>query len=262
MSNIAIVGYGHVGKAIARTFEDRHKIYPYTPSNPMSEKMINDECDIAFVCVPTEPKEDGSCDTSIVEEAVGWLDVPLIIIKSTVPPGTTLHLMTEHRDKSIVFSPEYYGESKYYIPSEMDDPNEWPYHIFGGLPEDTSKCVDLFMDVFGPTKQYYQTNWRTAEMVKYMENVFFATKVTFCQEMYNICKKLNIDYNEAREMWVGDPRINPMHTAVFPDKRGYSGKCFPKDVKALIRFAEEVGYDPELIKQVDKTNDKIRKSKS
>jgi len=96
-------------------------------------------------------------------------------------------------------------------------------------------------------------------MAKYMENSFYATKITFCYEMACICQKAGIDYNEARELWLLDPRINPMHTAVFAQNDNpFGGKCLPKDITALATWAkEELGYEPELLWEVLQSNKRI-----
>nr|MCK4930027.1 hypothetical protein [Nanoarchaeota archaeon] len=213
-----------------------------------------DKVDLLVICVPTPMNEDGSCDVSIVEEVIKKTKARLILIKSTVPPGTTANFAWD-LDKDVVFSPEFAGESKYWSPYKFDtDMKEMPYYIFGGAPELTEEVVEFYMPVGGPTKQYLQTDSNTAEMVKYMENSYFAAKVTMCQEFYEICKVLEVDYNKARELWLHDPRINPMHTAVFPDNRGFGGKCFPKDINAMVKFSEKAGYNPELFKQILKSN--------
>ena len=257
MKSIAIIGCkGHVGSAISELMKNTYKVYGYDLN--CGTKQECNKCDVAFVCVPTPKKKDGSCDTSIVEESVKWLQTDLIIIKSTVALGTTLDLKDLYLNKRIVFSPEFFGESKYYIPDEMHDKWKWPYHIFGGDKEDTSEAVDLFTEVLGPTKKYFQTDPTTAEFVKYAENVYFAMKVTFCQQLFDFCEAIGIDYNEMREMWVKDPRINPMHTSVFRHKRGYGGKCFPKDVSAFYHTAKEFNIDLGIVKEIINYNKKIR----
>jgi UDP-glucose 6-dehydrogenase len=116
------------------------------------------------------------------------------------------------------------------------------------------------MPVVGPTKTYRQTTSTEAEMAKYMENIFYAMKITFCYEMNEICRAINVDYNEVRELWLLDPRINPMHTAVFKDNDyPFSGKCLPKDTAALVELSKNAGYNSKLIKEVLKSNDRIEK---
>ena len=261
MKSIGIVGYGYVGKAIHRLFSDHYKIYIYDPyvcgHYPTTKEDIN-SCDLAVVCVPTPELEDGSCDTSIVQDTIEWLNSELILIKSTMTVGST-DLLKKAYKKRIVFSPEYCGESSYWTPYKFHtDIKETPFFIFGGDPKDTSEIIDFFLPVTGPVKTYRQTTAKAAEMAKYMENTFYATKILFCYEIAEICERLGVDYNEARELWLLDPRINPMHTAVFKgNKKPFSGKCLPKDLKALIRRSEEMGYFPHFLNEVIQSNDRL-----
>ena len=256
---IAIIGHGYVGQAMDSFFAKHYSVRVLDPKYflsgcniPQSAKNSTtflswtpeemNECDVAVICLPTQPAPDGSCDVSLVEEAVRSLEVPLIIIKSTVAPGTTERLKKE-TGKRIVFSPEYCGESSYWTEYKFHtDIKETPWFTFGGDPQDTSEAVSLFMKVAGPTKTYHQTDATTAEMSKYVENTFYAMKVTFCYEIANICEKMGVDYYKMREAWLLDPRINRMHTAVFAENaKPWGGKCFPKDLAALIQASEEIG---------------------
>lgn len=252
---IGIIGYGYVGKALHRFFENHYEVFIYDPNlkTSNSKEEIN-ETDIVFISVPTPRSENGQCDISIVEESIKWLDVDVIVIKSTVEIGTT-NLLIEKYNKNIVFSPEYIGESTYWSPYDFHtDMKETPFFIFGGETNLCSKVIDIFLPVTGPCKRYIKTDSKSAEMAKYMENSFYATKITFCNEMYDICEKIDVDWNEVRELWLADPRINPMHTAVFKDKRGFSGKCLPKDTSALNYIAKENGLPSLLLNSVLESN--------
>lgn len=256
-SQIAIIGYGVVGRAMDEFFGKRYKTIGYDPALLAWTKDDIADCPVAVICVPTPTADTMRCDTSIVEEVVGWCQADLIIIKSTVEPGTTDRLK-EKTGKRIVFSPEYLGESTYCSPYNWSVA-ECPFYIFGGDPKDTSEAVDLFIPVAGPVKQYVQTTAKAAEMAKYMENTFFATKLTFVYEMAMICKAAGLDYNVVRDLWLLDPRINPMHTAVFKNnKQPFAGKCLPKDLAALVSYAEQaLGYEPALLREVIDSNDRI-----
>jgi UDPglucose 6-dehydrogenase len=220
-----------------------------------SKKEVN-KCDLAVVCVPTPMSDDGSCNTSIVEEVVAWLKTPLIMIKSTIPPGTTKNLKKRYH-KRIVMSPEYYGQSRYYQPKDWGV-LEWKYMIVGGDEKDCEEVFEVFAPIFGPTKSYFATDETTAEMVKYMENVQGATKVTLFNEFYEICKVFEVNFYEARELWAQDPRIDRNHSLIFVKERGFGGKCFPKDLLALIRASENAGYEPLLLKEVLESNKRFR----
>ena len=266
--NIAIVGYGYVGKAMSEFFKNHYHVGVYdvvdVDLKDGLEKYTKDQVnksDLVLVCVPTQQKENGRCDTSLVEETVSWIESKLIIIKSTVEVGTTKKLK-KSTGKNLVFSPEYCGESTYWSPYLWDrEVKQTPFFIFGGDKNDTAKCVDSYLPVTGPVKTYRQTDSTSAEMAKYMENSFYASKITFCYEMANICKLSGLDYNEVRELWLLDPRINPMHTAVFADNiKAYGGKCLGKDISALKSYAKDVlGYDADLLQEVINSNERIGK---
>jgi UDPglucose 6-dehydrogenase len=233
---IAIVGYGYVGKAMYKFFEKHYDMVVYDPGifDPakanlpceLATKEDVNACDLAVICVPTPTGEAGACDLSIVEESISWVKTPLILIKSTVEVGTTEKLKKK-TGKRIVFSPEYCGESAYWSPYAFHtDVKETPWFTFGGDSQDTEAMVNYFMKVVGPTKIYHQTDATTAELAKYVENTFYAMKVTFCYEIAEICKRVGVDYNKMREAWLLDPRLNRMHTAVFQDSiKPFGGKC-------------------------------------
>lgn len=259
---VGIVGYGYVGHAMEKFFSTHYPVEVYDSQKmefSMNMERVN-SCDVGLVCVPTPMNPYTSrCCTQIVEEVVDWLETPLIIIKSTVEPGTTDRLRAK-TGKRIIFSPEYCGESSYWSPYQWDrDVKESPWFIFGGPQVDTSQAVDLYLPITGPVKVYRQTSALAAEVSKYMENSFYATKITFCYEFANICRAAGLDYNEVRELWLLDPRINPMHTAVFEaNDQAFGGKCLPKDTNAVAAWAKEVlGYDPKLLWEVLDSNERI-----
>ena len=259
---IAIIGHGYVGKSINRIFEDA---LVYDP--PAGVKTTKDEvnaCDFAIVCVPTPVGKDGwSADTSIVESVFEWLRVPLALIKSTVPPGTTEKIQVGYQYGGVCFSPEYVGEGKYFTPPWMyPDPINTITHGFmtiGGKPQYTQQVYDIFIAKMGVHSKIYQTDATTAEAVKYFSNVWGACKVVWANEMFNCMKALGLDYRTVRQFALNDSRIEPIHTAVFPNNRGYGGKCFPKDVRAFVSAVKKAGYNPTLIEKVVELNNKIRK---
>ena len=262
MKTIGIIGNGYVGSAMFNFFRDHYGVMIYDKIDHRSLhsfEEINKTADCAVICLPTEMLPDGSCDTSLVEEAVSRLNAELIIIKSTVAVGTCKRLQEKY-DKRIVFSPEFAGESKYWSPFKFDnDVKEMPYYIFGGKDKDCQLAVELYLKIGGPTKKYFTTDFNTAEMVKYVANTFYASKITFCNEMYDICEAMDTNWHKVRELWLNDPRVSSMHTAVFGDDRGYGGKCFPKDVNALIKVAEKADMQATVLKAVNKANKRFRR---
>lgn len=257
MKKVAIIGgTGYVGKAYAKLFPNA---YLYSRSVGTKEEV--NKCTLAIICLPTPMKDDGSCDTSIVEEAIGWLEAPLILIKSTIPPGTTKALK-ERFNKRICHSPEYVGEGGYYIPFwQFPHPTEPQHHSFmiiGGDSGDREEILDIFYPVLGATKTYYQVDETTSELIKYMENCAIATKVTLCNEFYEIAKAFGVSYSQLREGFVLDERQGKMFTTVYKDKRGFGGKCLPKDVSGITYASKQVGYKPKFLESVLANNERLR----
>jgi len=228
------------------------------PKNIGTRQCVN-ACDATFVCVPTPRCEDGSCDTSIVEYVVGWLETSLIVIRSTVSIGTTRSLAEQYPEKHVVFQPEY-GPAE--TPDHpFNDLRRVRWIILGGDRKATSLAVRLWQDVYNSDVVIQQTTPETAELCKYMENAFLATKVTFCNEFFDIAARFGVDYDELRELWLLDPRIGKSHTFVFSDRRGFGGKCLPKDLDAMISAAEQLGYEPTLLRSVRSANARVRSPK-
>jgi UDPglucose 6-dehydrogenase len=258
---IGIIGYGYVGKSIYNLFQDHYQIKIYDPLFQLNTKEEINQCDLAIICVPTPSNDDGSVNISIVKESVEWITSPLILIKSTVPPGTCEMLM-EKTKKQIVFSPENIGEGRYHVPywkgyPHPTDSKTHEYIIMGGNRKDCNDVIEYFKKVMGPFAKYFQTDFKTAELVKYVINAYLAMCVTFSNEIYHIAKVFDIDYNELRELFLLDKRISKTHTIVFDDKKGYDGKCLPKDIKGLVNAAIKSGYLPELLNQIIKSNNKF-----
>lgn len=258
MNNVAIVGVGYVGKAYAKLFPDAY-LYDIN----MGTKEGVNACDLAIISVPTPMSPDGSCDLSIIEDVLSWLNTPLILIKSTVPPGTTKKLK-EQTGKRICHSPEYIGEGGYFIPFwKYPHPTESKYHdfmIIGGDPKDREDILQIFYPVLGATKTYYQVDETTSELIKYMENCAIATKVTLCNEFYNIAGAFGVSYDQLREGFVLDKRQGEMFTLVYKDKRGFGGKCLPKDVNGIIHASRKAGYDPKFLQDVVTNNERIKEN--
>ncbi len=264
---IGVVGNGRVGSAVVELLKNHYNVTVFDPlhvgradtDSASFASCINDlhDCILTIVCVPTPQSPDGSCDTSLVANAIRTIPTDLILIKSTVQPGTTESLIKE-TGKRIVFSPEYVGESSYYNPYFNESMRDTPFLILGGNKRDTNAILDIFLPILGPTKTYFQTSAINTEMIKYVENTYFATKVTYVNEIYEICKAVGADWNEVREGWLLDPRVERMHTAVFPLNRGFGGKCYPKDLAGLIAASKKAGYEPKLLQQVEQCNTSFR----
>jgi nucleotide sugar dehydrogenase len=251
---IAIIGLGHVGRSVRTTFGGFAETVEYdiaTHDTYPEEDLAR--CDFGVVCVGTPMRPDGSCDTDPVRDAVRRLPLDRVLIKSTVAPGTTDRLIAE-TGKTICFSPEYIGESTYYSPFHAAGPRATPFVIVGGAPEPRRAFIDDLCPVLGPEKTYFQCSAVEAELVKYMENAYLATKVTFVNEFYEICRAFQADWHSVREGWLLDPRVERSHSSVFPEARGFSGRCLPKDVHAIVAASGGAGYEAHFLLAVLESN--------
>lgn len=253
---IAIIGQGHVGKAFKDLVEGH---YEYVTYDPIYDKNYPrgaiDECEIAVICVPTPKEVNGACDTTIVEEAISRLDTPHILIKSTIAPGTTDRLRRK-TNKKICFSPKYIGESAYNNPIHKTMKHT-PFLIIGGPKEERNYLFSCFEIILGPHVTYYGCEALDAEIIKYMENSFLAAKVTFVNEFYEIAKVYGANWYAIREGWLLDERIGRAFSSVFNGKRGFDGKCLPKDVNAIIEAANTKDYSADFLKEVLRSNDRF-----
>lgn len=252
---IAIVGNGYVGTAMKQLFTDA-VIYD-EPLGIGSRDEVN-SCDIAFVCVPTPEKESGECDTSIVEEVIGWLETEIIVLRSTVPVGFT-DSMIDRFGKNIIFQPEYCGETADHPYANLSS-RSWI--TLGGRQPYVEKVVNVYQEVYSSELKIKIVDSKTAELAKYMENSFLAMKVTFCNEFYDLAEKMGISYTELRETWLMDERMGRNHTFVYPEARGFDGKCLPKDTSAIISQAEKLGVDMSLMHAMKQKNEKYLRENS
>jgi UDPglucose 6-dehydrogenase len=255
--SIGIVGYGVVGKALARLFGHEAegadvRVYDkfLAGMNSAESKDAIQTCDLVFVAVPTPQSPDGSCDVSAVEEVVSWVNPP-ICLKSTVPPGTVNRLI-EATGKRICFSPEYVGESRWHPWKGIESHG---FVIVGGEKSVCDLVVRTYQEYLGPLVRYHMTDAKTAELCKYMENTFLATKVAFVNQFYDLALAYGVNFNELRELWLADERVGRSHTIVT-EERGYRGRCLPKDMSAIIRAAKAVGGAP-LLEAVARYNDEV-----
>lgn len=206
---------------------------------PEGKQAVN-ACDIVFLCVPTPAAADGSCDLSAVEESAAWITAPLCI-RSTVVPGTVDRLSAAS-GRLIAFSPEYLGETPGH---PWTDDAACGFVIVGGEKRVAELVTAAYRTAAGPEVRFYYTDAKTAELCKYMENCFLATKVAFVNQFYDIAQTLGVRFEELREVWLTDPRIGPSHTQVTRE-RGFRGRCLPKDISAMVAAMKALGGAPLL----------------
>jgi UDPglucose 6-dehydrogenase len=256
--NLGIVGQGFVGRAVYNTMKDFYNVETYDiqqQSTCITLEELVEKSDVIFLCLPTPMKRSGSCDLSIVYSVVNSIDdmglEKVLVIKSTVPPGTTEGLNRKVSKKTqIVFNPEFLTEANY-----LDDFKNQTRIIIGGPRPASTKVKNLYKKVFQSTP-IIKTGSTTAEMVKYFGNCFLATKVSFANEMKIYCDSIDIDYDKVVEYALYDQRIGDSHLQVpGPDgKSGFGGSCFPKDINALISEMRSKDISPMLLESVWKRN--------
>ena len=178
--------------------------------------------------------------------------------KSTISPGTTEKWNKKYEALNIVFNPEFLTER-----SAVFDFLSQTRYVLGGDESDTNKVAELYRDRFGQTISIIETDFQSAELIKYVCNCFFATKVSFMNEMREISDKVDADWSTVVEGFVRDGRVGHSHINVpGPDgKFGFGGSCFPKDVQAMIEFFKKNNIEPSTLEGVWKTNLRVRPEK-
>ena len=263
---IGIVGQAYVGTAIKIGFESYYDLETYdkfdSSKSTCNLKRLVDICDVIFVCVPTPMDKDGSCHTGIVEEVISEINQysnksQIVVIKSTVSPGTTERMNKKYKKVSVIFNPEFLTEANF-----IEDFKNQTRIILGGTRKGTNKLRQVYSKVF-PKAHIIKTHSTIAELVKYMTNSYLATKVSFANEMYEICEKFDMDYDKVVEYATLDERLGVTHWSVpGPDgELGYGGHCLPKDINALISVAHELGINTEVLEAVVETNDRVREDR-
>ena len=263
-STIGIIGQGFVGTAVNEGLAKHYEIETYDIAKDSTCKSIDElaiKSDVVFVCLPTPMKEGGECYLGILEEVISDLDnvdrCKTIVIKSTIPPGTTEKWNKTYDNIDIVFNPEFLTEA-----NSIEDFKNQNRIIVGGPRPATTKVSRIFKKAF-PKVPIIKTGSTYAEMVKYVTNSFLAMKVSFANEMYQICEGVDIDYDKVIEYTIHDERVGYSHWSVpGPDgDYGYGGHCFPKDVKSLIQVALGIGLLPKMLIATDEKNDQVREDR-
>ena len=261
---IGIIGQGFVGNAIYQKFKNYFDVHTYdldeSKSNDSKENVIHQQ--FVFLCLPTPMNTNGSCNVDIIERELENIDliadnheiVKTIVIKSTILPGTTEKWNKKYEALNIVFNPEFLTEA-----NAVEDFNNQSRIILGGPRPATTELRRLYSKVF-PKAHIIKTDSTHAEMVKYLTNSFLATKVSFANEIYQVCEKLNIDYDKVVEYATLDDRLGKSHWNVpGPDGDfGFGGHCLPKDLSALIYLAMNLNTETNVLNAVEETNDVVR----
>lgn len=263
---IGVIGYGVVGQAIHQVFKekgDEVKWKDRIDGTPLPE--LCEWAEYIFLSLPTptdfeNEKYDLSIFDKVISEIVPYVEntEKLVVIKSTVVPGTTVKYQAMYPKVRFIFNPEFLTAATPVEDFRTQD------RIVLGVPENVNPVdirvynhlIHFYISRF-PKASMFTVGFTEAEMIKYMGNIFLSTKVIFANEMAELCNKLGANYHLVSSVVGMDQRIGPSHLKVT-EKKGFSGMCFPKDIIALINRGEEVGADMTLTKTVWEKNKKIR----
>ena len=252
--NVLIVGYGVVGKNLHKEIVVLEPdLYDIDSSKlPENYKRKHETYDFIFVCVDTPyVSKEKPCDISAIEGVFNrWKDninpEGIFVIKSTVLPNKIglLHRHTPH----IVYSPEYYGNTPHCNNCEFN------FTILGGVRKDCVKVQQLLQKCYDARHVFRITEPYTACLAKYMENCYLATKVSFCSQFFELAEQNGVCYEDLRELFILDPRVNPSHTFIDRDKPYWDSHCLNKDVRAIAET-----QNAEFLKSVIDFNEKMKK---
>lgn len=265
---IGIVGQGFVGNAVYQKFSKYYEVLTNDLDESKSTSTLANlisVCDTIFLCLPTPMKSDGSCDTSILQNVLDTIDLIVdnyeskrtIVIKSTIIPGTTKKWNDKYDTLNIVFNPEFLTERN--AVSDYENQNRI---ILGGPRPATTELKQVFAKVF-PKAHIIKTDSTHAEMVKYLTNTFLSVKVSFANEIYQLCNKLDIDYDKVIEYATHDDRLGKSHWGVpgHDGDFGFGGHCFPKDLAAILHLTEELKTVNNVLSATQETNNNVRKDR-
>lgn len=253
---ITVAGAGFVGTAIINYITKSGQTpLIYDPPKGNNDVSVLKKSDIVFIAVPTPYTKIGF-DLKYVEEVLPLIsENTVVVIKSTVLPGTTDKLQSKYPNLKFIFSPEFLSQKT----ANADFIN--PTRQIVGYTKESKKDADKVLKLLPRAKYQKIITATEAEMVKYMNNAFYALKVTYANQIYDLCEALDLDYENVAEAAItNEPWMGTNHWDVmFGDYRGYGGKCLPKDVRSLIQLGKEHNIDVSLLENIEKLNNKRTK---
>lgn len=254
--SVGIMGTGMVGGAVQRYAESvGMQPFCYDIGKHVGSLDEVNRADVIFVCVPTPYEEaTGGFDLSYVRAALdATRGEKIVVLKSTVVPGTTAELQKQYPRLRLMYNPEFLTEMT--ADQDMKFPDR---QIIGTTPQSFTAAKDILALL--PLAPYERIVPSTvAEMIKYFGNTWFSAKVVFANQMYDLCQKLGVNYDDVMEGAAADKRIGRTHLEIFhKGYRGYGGKCLPKDTRALIQLGDRVGVSMALLKKVEELNNALR----
>ena len=280
MKKISIIGSGWVGTAIGKgLIELGNEVFFYDivdKNHPNFTKDINhaiENSNVSFICVPTPTRENGEIDLSYIKEATKNIGKALankaeyhvVVVKSTVVPETTENVVIPILEKysgkkvgenfSSCMNPEFLTEISGTWSKEGGTKKDFFTEDRIVIGEYDKRSGDVLEELYKPPdKPIFRTDLKTAEMIKYTSNCMLATKISYWNEIFLICKELSIDSQTVANIVSVDPRIGRYGTV---HGKAFGGKCLPKDLKAFISFAKKY-RNVRLLKAVDEINEEMK----
>lgn len=267
MIKAGIIGLGYVGGAIhnacvlANAPVETYDIDPSKQSSCSSIDELVTKVDIIYIAVPTPMrlKDDGACDTSILENVISQIDKisseKICVIKSTVPPLTTHGLQMRYTNNHILFSPEFLTEANH-----LNDFLNQPIMLIGKPsicpPDIAHSALSHQASLVKALGDGQVVDSVVAELYKYTANIFLATKVGFANEMASLATEYGVEWNDVSRLLESDHRMGKSHWKVpGPDgKYGFGGTCFPKDLNAILYIAKRIGIPTPILNGVWERN--------
>ena len=256
---IGIIGIGVVGRVVKNWFQDKkYSLFLYDKYKNIGSIEEVNKAGIIFICVPTPFTNKKGFDLSYVQDAISYIGgKKIIVIKSTVWPGTTETLQKKYPQHKFLFNPEFLTEST------ADYDFRHPDREIMGYTHKSRKIARKILDILPKSSFTRMIPASEAEMVKYFNNTFNAVKVIFGNQIYDLCQAININYDRVMECAAASKFIRTqdhLHV-IHKGYRGYGGKCLPKDIRSLIQFANLKGIDLKLLKTTEKINNQLTKGR-
>ena len=278
--SINICGFGYVGSAMGHlcekndiefnVYDIQKKEGKFNYFNNITDLVNcsenNSEINFYIIAVPTNSDSEGNCDTSIVKNVLEQLKNNItketyVIIKSTILPGTSKELSEKYTNFDIIFCPEFLTQKNY-----LNDIYNAKFVLLG-IPDKFD--MTKYQKILNVMRTFYKHNtqidifiqsYEECELFKYTLNTYFGIKITFFNEIYDLCEKMNVDYQKLKKLFSLDSRVGEYGITVPGDHgRGYHGVCIPKEVRGMIKLQEKLGLSSELMSCVNKRNDDFRK---
>lgn len=268
---IGIVGYGYVGSAVAGAHDRNvlmiHDPYKFQEWEHYTLEQLIEHCGWIYLCLPTSSKEDGGCDTGILEDVLLKLKdyEGIVISKSTAPPKFYIDIFNQcGKNKKYKFRfvhmPEFLTEK-----NSLQDYMHPQIIVVGGSANDRNYIVSHVITsdyTYKNKTNIVKTDIGSAAAMKYYSNSWLATKVIYNNQFAKWCSSQGVDWNEVTEVLKMDRRLGNTHYQVPGNNGevGYGGSCFPKDISAILKIAEDNNVDMSLLKFQTEINETIRKA--